>query len=149
MVRTIQTHIYAQGFFILKFFTCIKYHARRTHATRRLTVGDKCSVKNRASLSILWVEILQATHSNCGKLLRASDTKLMSKDFSGEGNDHLYGKNSEDWTIRSQAPKRNSTEKVQRLSGCGLLFKSRSDLYTNNGLRYSPAPVKAGTEKRV
>ena len=106
MVRTIQTHIYAQGFFILKFFTSIKYHARWTYATRRLTVGDKCSVKTRASLNILWVEILQATHSNCGKLLRASDTKPMSKDFGGEGNDHLYGKNSEDWTIRSQAPKR-------------------------------------------
>ena len=46
----------------------------------------------------------------------------MSKDFSGEGNDHLYGKNSEDWAIRSQAPKLvyQSMGKVQRLSGCGI-----------------------------
>lgn len=47
-----------------------------------------------------------ATHSNCGKFLRASDTNRSMKMLRGGGNDHRYGKNSEDWIIRSQAPKR-------------------------------------------
>jgi len=37
----------------------------------------------------------------------------------GRGNDPGYGKNVSDWTIRSQAPKPQGMEKVQRLSGHG------------------------------
>jgi len=67
--------------------------------------------------------IYMATHSNCGNFLRVSITTFNRKLLKGtrliaEPN----GKNIENWIIRSQAPKFQSSwnmEKVQRLDVCG------------------------------
>ena len=60
-----------------------------------------------------------ATPSNCGKTLRASATKRGPKGLRGQGNDLGYGKNAEDWAIRSQALNPSGTRAVQRLDGGG------------------------------
>ena len=63
-----------------------------------------------------------ATSSNCGKPLRASSTKDVDESLIWPRIDLGYGKNLEDWAIRSQVPKNYSfMGKVQRLNGDGSL----------------------------
>jgi len=70
--------------------------------------------------------LASATPSNCGKLLRARVTKLQRKRCDGRGNDLGYGKNTRDWTIRSQVlrARLRATDAVHRLNGGGLAGSS-------------------------
>jgi hypothetical protein len=63
-----------------------------------------CSTEKAQLLVFAW-NSANATSSNCGKPLRAFDTKVDKRKRQLAKSKNLDGKNSKDWAIRSQAPK--------------------------------------------